>query len=233
MGKRVLIGTMLLVIGVGFLLEQFAIITFSEAFNIYWPSILILIGLIGLFNKKSSKFGNMVLIVLGSLIQIDRLDLVNINIYKLFGPIILILLGLNIIFSKESIVVNTKSNHKGKKFSENVSMKDTINEFALMGGIGTNNRSQQFRGGTATAIMGGIEIDLKGAKLDNNGAVVEVITIMGGVEIHVPDNWRVEVTGTPIFGGWSNNTRHNTDLNSPLLKIRCTSIFGGMEVNQG
>ena len=55
-------GIILIIIGGGFLLEQFDIITFGEIFRLYWPSILILIGLIGLFDRSSSKFGNLFLI---------------------------------------------------------------------------------------------------------------------------------------------------------------------------
>ena len=53
----------------------------------------------------------------------------------------------------------------------------------MMSGIETNNQSQEFKGGRATAVMGGIDIDLRGAKLYNNEAHIEVNAIMAGVEI--------------------------------------------------
>lgn len=238
MGKRSFLGIILIAVGLGFLLEQFEIITFSEAFRTYWPSILILIGLSGLFNRKSSKFGNLLLIVFGALMQIDRMNLVNINVYRLFLPIILIFGGLQIIFSRKNIVVDTnnsfnanvKSDYKNKEFSKNATMDKTINEFVLLSGIDINNYSQEFRGGSATAIMGGIVIDLRNAKLYNNQAIIDANSIMGGIEIFVPDNWRVEVSGTPILGGWSNKTKPNTDPNAPVLKVKCFVMFGGVDV---
>lgn len=238
MGKRNLLGIILIALGLGFLLEQFEIITFSQAFSTYWPSILILIGLSGLFSKRSSKFGNVLLIIFGSLMQVNRLNLVDMNVYRLFWPIILIMLGLQIIFSRKSITidtknsarVNVKSKDKYKDFSKNITMENSINEFALMSGIETNNQSQEFRGGRATAIMGGVVIDLRGAKLHNNQAIIDATSIMGGIEIFVPDNWRVEMSGTPILGGWSNKTRTNTDPNAPVLRIKCFVMLGGVEV---
>mgnify|MGYP000545247364 CR=1 FL=1 len=47
----------------------------------------------------------------------------------------------------------------------------------------------------------------------------------------VPSNWRVQVTGVPVFGGWSNKTNKvEVDDNNPVLKINCLVLFGGMEV---
>lgn len=230
MGKRFFLGILLIAVGLGFLLEQFEIISFSEAFSTYWPSILVLIGLSGLLDKKSSKFGNLLLIILGGLIQVDRLDLVDINVYRLFWPIILILAGLQIIVSRSSIAVNTGSNNRKKSFSKNISTEDVVNEFVLMSGIETNNQSQQFKGGKVTAIMGGIDIDFRGARLHNNEALLEVNAIMGGVNIIVPETWRVEVKGTPILGGWGNKRKQNIDPKAPVLIVNCFVMFGGMDI---
>ncbi len=229
-------GIILILIGAGFLLDQFAIISFSEMFSLYWPSILILVGLLGFLDRKSSKFGNTLMIIIGAMIQVDKLDLVDINVYKLIGPIILILIGLKIIFSRGGFVeINTsnsssKYSYSSNKSSKNITLEDTIDAFVMMSGIETNNQSQQFKGGRATAIMGGIDIDLRGAKLHNNEAHIEVNAIMAGVEIFVPDGWRVEVTGVPLLGGWSNKTRYNSDPNAPLLKIKCFVMLGGMDI---
>lgn len=228
-------GIILILVGAGFLLEQFEIITFGDILSIYWPSIIILFGVAGLFDRRSSKFGSLLLIIIGGLLQIDRLDLIEGSAFKLFWPVILILIGLKIIFGRGSIVIdtdNTVKNNTEKKtnFKGNITLEDSIDEFAMMSGIETNNQSQQFKGGRTTAIMGGIEIDLRGAKLHNNEAIIEATAIMGGIDIFVPDDWRVEVSGTPILGGWSNKTKYNTDLNSPVLKIKCFIMFGGIEV---
>ncbi len=229
-------GIILILIGAGFLLDQFAIISFGEIFSLYWPSILILVGLLGFLDRKSSKFGNLLMIIIGAMIQIDRLDLVDINFYKLIGPIILILIGLKIIFSRGGFVEvktssdSSKYSNSSNKSNKNITLEDTIDAFVMMSGIETNIQSQQFKGGRATAIMGGIDIDLRDAKLYNNEAHIEENAIIAGLEIFVPDGWRVEVTGVPLLGGWSNKTRSNGDPNAPLLKIKCFVMLGGMDV---
>lgn len=222
-------GIILILIGTGFLLEQFEIISFGAMVKLYWPSILILFGLIGLFDRKTSKFGSLVLIVIGGALQINRLDLFEFNAFRLIWPIILILIGLKVIFSKSSFI-EVKFDSDDFKSKKNTSLEDDFDEFALFSSIETNNQSQSFKGGKATALFGGIEIDLRSAKLHNNEARIELNAIFGGIDILVPDNWRVEVKGTPVFGGWSNKTRFNTDPDAPVLNVYCFSLFGGIEI---
>lgn len=54
-------GIILIIIGAALLLDQFEIISFGQIFKLYWPSLLILAGLINLFSKKSSKWENIIL----------------------------------------------------------------------------------------------------------------------------------------------------------------------------
>lgn len=225
MSKRYIFGFFLILLGGGFLLEQFNLISFSEVAGLYWPIILIVIGLVGLFDKESSKFVNLILILVGTALQINNLDIIEIDVFQLIWPIILILVGLMIIFSRQKNKEYGSSNINNK----NILSQDTIDEFVVMGGIETNNQSENFKGGRITVIMGGVELDLRGASLHNNEAFLEIKTFMGGVEVTVPLDWRVEIKGTPILGGWSNKTRNN-DLNAPLLKIDALSMFGGIEI---
>ena len=58
-----------------------------------------------------------------------------------------------------------------------------------------------------TAVFGGANIDLTDATISAEGALIEITTIFGGVELRVPDNVVVEIKGVPIFGGWEDKTR--------------------------
>jgi hypothetical protein len=46
----------------------------------------------------------------------------------------------------------------------------------------------------------------------------------------VPDDWKVVISGIPLFGGWDNKTKVNTNDNSPILRIKCTVAFGGLDI---
>lgn len=237
MKGRYLFGIILIIIGAGFLLDQFNVISFGSIFSLYWPMILIIVGLLGLFDKKSSKFGNTILIVLGIMFQINSLDIVDVNVFSLILPVILILIGVNILFSKKKSGFNSKRNEiiyeskdSESEFSKKVDLDNEIDVSAFMSGVETNNISQQFKGGRATAIMGGIDIDLRGASLYEGIAELEVTVIMGAVEIIVPDNWRVEVSGTPLLGSVENKSGYNASSNSPILRVKSFVLMGSIEI---
>lgn len=229
-------GIILILLGVGFLLDQTNVIEFSQIISMYWPSIIILIGISGLFERKSSKVGNYIVILLGVLLQLNKLEYLDYNIFNLFWPIILILVGLNIIFSKGVKTHSTNSNPNGdneknlEKWSGNITLEDSIDSFVLFSGLETNNQSQEFKGGKGTAVFGAIELDLREAKLYNNEGYMELTSIFGGIEVFVPMGWRVEMSGVPIFGAWSNKTRLTSDSNAPILRIKCVVVFGGIDV---
>ena len=73
------------------------------------------------------------------------------------------------------------------------------------------------------------------ARLSGDVKEVHLLTnaLFGGIEIKVPDNWRVAVRGAGIFGGYDDKTlRRQSTLSpdSPLLVITGYAVFGGVEV---
>jgi predicted membrane protein len=229
MNGRLFWGFILILLGVGLLLDQTGYINFGDIISLYWPCILILIGIFGLFDRKSSKVWNSVLVIFGVLMQMRRLDYIDVDIFRLLFPIILIVVGISIIFNY-GVKKNNNFADSEKRGRSNISMEDTVDLFVIFSAIDTLNQSQTFKGGKISAIFGGIDLDLRKAKLNNNEAFMDVTALFGGVDILVPDDWRVEMMGTPILGGWDNNTKPNLDPNAPVLKIRGTPIFGGIEV---
>jgi hypothetical protein len=62
--------------------------------------------------------------------------------------------------------------------------------------------------------MGGSKLDLRQAKIaPGTEAVVDVFTVMGGVELLVPRDWNVDVQLVPIMGG-VNDDRNRTERNN-------------------
>jgi hypothetical protein len=79
-----------------------------------------------------------------------------------------------------------------------------------------------------TAILGGFEVDLRNASIQGE-AVMDVMAVMGGVQLRVPDDWIVIIEGFPILGGYDDKTRPPKDSVKRLV-IRGTVIMGGVEV---
>jgi hypothetical protein len=91
------------------------------------------------------------------------------------------------------------------------------------------NRSAAFRGGTTIAWYGGQRLDLREATLAPEGATLRVRCLFGGMQVLVPESWRVEVRSIPVFGGVDDRSS-GPDGDGPLLTIEAVCAFGGMQI---
>lgn len=218
MAGRVWIGILLIVFGIGFLLNQMEVVNLSDVLSTWWPLFLILIGFIQMSNRtRSSLVTGLLFILIGGLLLANQWVEVNLGIFIL--PAILIIVGVVFLFPKTH-------------YEKRADTKDTIDSLVLFSGNELQSQSQNFRGGSVIAVFGGSEIDLRDVVISEEGATIDLTTVFGGAEIAVPDNVQVEISGIPIFGGWGNKTRRHSGATEelPVLKLKCVVIFGGVEV---
>lgn len=210
------IGIFLIIIGLGFLLQQLDVFGFEDLLSMWWPVILIIIGIIQLIsNPRSASLSGMIFILLGAIFLGNQF--VEVNLFTYLWPLFLILIGFIFVFSRKT---QEKITHS----------KNSIQNFSLFAGSNIRSNSQNFEGGEVTAIFGGAEIDLRHISIVNE-AHLELTCIFGRVTIFVPENIKTEASGMPIFGGWENKTKASTyDQDSPVLYINCSPIFGGVEI---
>lgn len=100
--------------------------------------------------------------------------------------------------------------------------------FALMSGV-KRKFAGIFRGAQLTAIMGGIELDLRGARVEDV-AVIDALAFWGGIEIFVPEDWSVVNQGHALMGGFDDSTRHPNPGEPPRLIVRGLALMGGVEI---
>jgi hypothetical protein len=109
--------------------------------------------------------------------------------------------------------------------------EEELDAFVIFAGLNRRIESQGFRGGKATALLGGIELDLTEARLAEPRVGLELTAIMGGIDIRVPRHIRVELQGNPVLGGIEN--KHSYAPGSgpeQTLSIKATAILGGIEI---
>ena len=107
-----------------------------------------------------------------------------------------------------------------------------LNIFAIFSGHNKYIDDPEFKGGSISCTFGGAEIDLTNAELATEGAVLDLSALFGGMEISVPKHWKIQITGTPIFGGLEDKTVQDTpNENTRTLHIYAHVIFGGIEIN--
>lgn len=82
------------------------------------------------------------------------------------------------------------------------------------------------------AVMGGVELDLREARLAAGVTEIECTAIMGGIEIVVPPDVRVECTGTAFMGGFEavGGTMTYYDPAYPVIRVSGLAVMGGVEV---
>lgn len=220
---RIFSGLLIIAIGVIFLLANIGQLDFGDFISTYWPMILIVIGL---WHLLSSGFRNagfpIILIVVGLFFQLDNWNVISGSVWTYFWPLLIIAAGLWIIFKPKHKVFSDKAPEI---------KDDDLGAFIIFSGLKRRFESEKFRGGKATVIFGGMDLDLTQTKLMDNQATVELTAIFGGINLFVPRDWKVVVDSSSILGGVD-------DKHSPIpatavqatLYVRTTAILGGIDI---
>lgn len=79
--------------------------------------------------------------------------------------------------------------------------EDSFERGAAMDDLNIRVRSRRFRGGSLTAVMSGVTVDLREAALSPDGATISVQSALSGIDILVPDDWNVVCDVGAIWGG--------------------------------
>ena len=117
---------------------------------------------------------------------------------------------------------------KGKHWTYDQSNCPNYN--AILSGIDTKNTSSNFEGARISAIMGGVDLDLRDAVVLHD-VTVYVTAIMGGIEIFAPKNVKIALGKTNIMGGTDCKAyTMPPESNAPVVTFVCTTIMGGIDI---
>lgn len=106
---------------------------------------------------------------------------------------------------------------------------DTIGLVAIFDGIDLASHAQAFRGGSVTTAFGGVRLDLRDVTLADGDASLELKTFFGGVQILVPQGWRVDMADRSAAGG-SDVSVEDTAEPTGHLSVSTRTVFGGVQV---
>jgi predicted membrane protein len=229
MSPRLIFGLAIMAWGLILTLDNLGVIEARHYWKL-WPVILIAVGLVRLAESLRSGFrlSGALLALVGTALLLHNLEIVKL---KQIWPLILFVIGGSIVW---------KALNSGGRGSSGVAgdlgpspeagpPSNQLHAYTFMGGIHRSTNSQAFRGGTAMAVMGGCEIDLRHASLEDGQAVFDTFAMWGGVEIRVPEDWAVESHVVPLLGGFEDKTRQPADAKQRLV-ITGIAIMGGVGV---
>lgn len=243
---RLLIGLAVLVVGVLLLLNNLNLGIEIEVRKILrlWPVIPIILGLNWLvlsFGRSDSSGGRkvyfswgqfisaLIFIAIGVVFLGRNLHLFNVDLslfFNLLWPLILILVGINLLRGRA---------HSGGG-----------GRFTLMGGTNVGGAQPwKLESGSYFALMGGIEIDLRAAEMDEGETFIDLTAIMGGIEVRIPRGLPVIYEGSAVLGGVSFNEQEDGGIiggrrveqnisadSGKVLRLQARAILGGVEIKE-
>ena len=197
----------------------------------WWTLFLIIPGLISMV-RYGFNWGSGILVTIGLVLLFDALDIIDDGvIWKLIFPLVLVAVGISIIAS--FFRTGTKKGIESDEYSKSKSYKYDSTQYprytAILGGGDYKNNTEDLKGVVAEAILGGLSIDLRDAKITED-IVLELTAVLGGIDIFIPDNVRVEIiSGVPVLGGFEHKINRNA-ISGPKVRIKYTAVLGGIEI---
>lgn len=237
---RLFWGLLVITLGVIWLLNNLSVtqVPLGDLISLYWPVVLLYFGLIGTLSafSRASTNGqrrgilwgsviiNLVVVALGVIILGNNNGwfLIELSmLWKLFLPLVVMIAGL--------LLLRGGVDHPGARtywavMSGARIVRENWDDMAVIG------------------LMGGATLDLTRAGLpEQEDVVIDVYTIMGGVDIKVPENVTVVCEWSSLMGGLEMNNRsagavldHRT-LSSgegPRVRVRAVTVMGGVDIKR-
>lgn len=87
---------------------------------------------------------------------------------------------------------------------------------------------------TSVAFCGGVQLDLRTARFAEAHTTITCVAIMGGIEVIVPDDITVEVTGIGVMGAFDSqgDSPQVPSPNAPVVRVTGFAFWGGVTVKR-
>lgn len=243
---NILWGIAFILAGVGVAGNIFELWDFNLFFNGWWTLFIIIPCFISII-QNGFNTGNSIGIAIGALLLLSAQNILPRGFsWKLFFPAILVIIGLSIIFKPKYKAVDYKPGSSGSSSASNESSTQhqqyTYNShnshnwntscgtdlLAVFCGNNGSFADREFKGASCTAVFGGVELDLRNAKITHD-VTIDATAIFGGVDIFTDNNVQVVYRSVPIFGGVDCRVPAR-DKNLPTVFVNSVAVFGGIEI---
>lgn len=122
--------------------------------------------------------------------------------------------------------------YRNRWYKKEETSADIIDEVNVFSGCERKMTTKSFKGGKITSIFGGASYDFRDCELAEGKNIIDIVNLFGGTKLIFPSHWKVHVEVVAIFGGFADKRLNITvDTNSTSeLHIVGTVIFGGGEI---
>jgi hypothetical protein len=216
------IGSLIAIYGLGLLFDNLGFGDIRYYMRHAWPAVLVIVGIILLIrrdlNRNRYGFWGTVCIFGGLWAYASQRDWIHVNFWAVFGPTLLVLLGASFVYRA---LYHSRPNADSDSF---------IHSFAIMSGNELKPTSTPFAGADLSTVMGGVVLDLTGAQMEGDAATVDVLTVMGGIEIFVPRDWNVTTKVVSFMGACVDKRRPTALPATKTLTVRGFAFLGGIDI---
>jgi Cell wall-active antibiotics response 4TMS YvqF/Domain of unknown function (DUF5668) len=244
-------GLLLVSVGGGLLAREFGLLPAHVRLVDFWPLILLFVGVSSLLRARGfmGALFALAFVATGAVLLASNLGFLVFPAARLW-PGLLVLLGIAFLIrsargSNDPGPANPGQAPDDDDFDHDApddgataahggvtTADDRINKQVMFSGLEFKVESQAWKGGELGVTAGGVEIDLRNARLDPEGALLDVRILMGGVDIRVPDTWQVRNDVIPLLGGADDSTRSTQgSTGAPLLRIVGSVTLGGISIH--
>ncbi|HSP15292.1 MAG TPA: DUF5668 domain-containing protein [Thermoanaerobaculia bacterium] len=210
---RLVAGVFFAVLGVLLTLDNLHLVD-GDRYLRYWPVVFIAVGLVKLGDVTSRGFA-VVMIALGAILIAFNTRLLRFSLFDLWP---LLLIGAGTVIVAQALGFRSQLAANGT----------SGNIWAILSSRKVVIDSRDFKGGRIVAFMSGCRLDLTQADIQHGPAVIEVLVLMGGVDVRIPDGWEVVGEVVPFMGGIEMKTRSKRT--GRQLVLRGFVMMGGVDV---
>ncbi len=222
--RSIVWGIVLVALGIVIGLNVLGIISFDIFFDGWWTLFIIVPSFVSLITGKEKTIG-IIGTVVGVMLLLAYQDVIDKTmIFKLLVPFIIVLAGLKLIF--KDFFNREVSEAKKKIKASAVEVKEYA---AVFSGQNLDFSGQVFTSAELNAVFGGIKCDLRNAII-TDGAVINICSVFGGVDVFLPQNVNVKISSSSIFGGMSDKRQIKTANGDITVYITGNCIFGGADI---
>lgn len=212
-------GIIFLGLGIIFLGNNLKFWDIDVFFDGWWTLFIIVPSVIGI-SKKDSRISSLCGLIIGILLLLACQDIITfLLIRKLILPIIFIFIGITILFRPKKIT--------DKNYKEVEKRDGALNLVAIFSGR-EERASGEFKGADCISVFGGIDLDLREAKIKGD-IVIEAVSCFGGIDILLPYDVNVVTSGVPFFGGVESKVK-NKEKSMATIYINYVAVFGSIDI---
>lgn len=206
--------------GIGFIFvglillgKSFDLYEFDLFFDGWWTVFIIVPSIVDLFTKEN-KITSSLFLVLGIALFCAANDWIEYrNVFSIFWCLVFIAIGIKIIINR----------HVDIKFKKS---KDLPEYAGIFGGC-EERCTPKYKGGSALAIFGSVDLDLSDVELKED-IHIDVFCMFGGITLKTNDKIEVISSTFNVFGGTENKNRTNTKKYKVFVDGFC--MFGAIEI---